>query len=97
LLLTLVKNQLLHTDLADASDSARTSVRLGFTHLKYQYHHLVVTLTRSDKSCREICLNSARAAIILLKGLVAHSEEVFNGIIWYGLALMLTHPILTPI
>ncbi|KIW92345.1 uncharacterized protein Z519_07329 [Cladophialophora bantiana CBS 173.52] len=61
------------------------SIRLGFSFLSYQYHHLVVCLTRGDKPCHETCLGSARAAISLLKRLVAHSEEVFNGIIWQQL------------
>jgi hypothetical protein len=67
----------------DSSDSVQISIKLGFDFLTYHYHHLVVCLTRSDESCRDVCLNSARAAISLLKDLVAHSEEVFNGIIWY--------------
>lgn len=76
------QSQSMQTDLVEATEPPKVSVRIGFTYLTYQYHHLVVSLTKGDKSCRETCLDSARAAIALLKGLVAHSEEVFNGIIW---------------
>ncbi|OAL18340.1 hypothetical protein AYO22_10756 [Fonsecaea multimorphosa] len=79
------QTQAMHTNLADATDPARVSIRIGFSFLSYQYHHLIVCLTRGDKDCRETCLGSARAAILLLKGLVAHSEEVFNGIVWQQL------------
>ncbi|OAP63977.1 hypothetical protein AYL99_03204 [Fonsecaea erecta] len=79
------QSQTLHTNLADAVDSASLSIKIGFSFLNYQYHHLIVCLTRGDESCREKCLGSARAAISLLKGLVAHSEEVFNGIVWQQL------------
>lgn len=76
------KTESIQSELAGATDSARISVRLGYTYLKYQYHRSVVCLTRSDKSYRENCLKSARAAIGLLKGLVAHSREVYHEIIW---------------
>ncbi|KAK6376219.1 hypothetical protein LTS17_007470 [Exophiala oligosperma] len=72
----------LHSELGSSSCSAQASIKLGFDFLTYRHHHLVVCLTRSDESCREVCLNSARVAISLLKDLVTHSEEVFNGIIW---------------
>ncbi|KAJ9615225.1 hypothetical protein H2200_001299 [Cladophialophora chaetospira] len=84
------QNQSAHGNLTDTTDPARVSVRLGYTYLTYQYHHLVVCLTRGNKSCREVCLNSARAAIALLKGLVAHSEEVFNSTVWQQLYMPFT-------
>lgn len=77
-----IKSQSMQIDLNETTDPAKISIRIGFTYLTYQYHHLVISLTKSEKSCRETCLDSARKAIALLRGLVAHSEEVFNGIIW---------------
>ncbi|CZR64472.1 uncharacterized protein PAC_14370 [Phialocephala subalpina] len=57
-------------------------VQLGVNIQNFQYHHLVVYLTRGDKNNEQVCLESARAAISLLEQLVSSSRQVFNGIIW---------------
>ena len=81
--LTLIQNEFAHISGANTTEPAEVSIKFAFAHLSCHYHHLVVSLTRSDPFCRELCLGSAREAILLLKDLVAHSEEVFNGIVWY--------------
>jgi hypothetical protein len=72
----------MRADVVFPSERVKASINLGFDFLTYQYHHLIVCLTRSDSSSRAICLRSARVAISILQTLVSHSEEVFNGIVW---------------
>jgi hypothetical protein len=57
-------------------------IQLGISFLTFQNHHLVVHLTRNDKTAGEECLASARAAINLLESLVSNSTAVYNGISW---------------
>jgi len=62
--------------------SEQDEIQLGINVLIFQYHHLMVFLTRADNNSKKTCLDSARAAISLLDKLVSNSEQVFNGIVW---------------
>lgn len=58
------------------------AIDLGLNFLHFQYHHLVVFLTRSHESSKSTCLVSARESLILLDRLVSNSSQVYNGIVW---------------
>lgn len=57
-------------------------IQIGINFLNFQYYHLQVYLTRSDKSRHSTCLAAARSAIRLLDTLVSHTNVFYNGIIW---------------
>ncbi|KAH8594957.1 hypothetical protein B0O99DRAFT_167894 [Bisporella sp. PMI_857] len=58
------------------------AIELGANFLSFQYHHLMVYLTRSDKSKQDICLASAGSAISLLDKLVSDTTQIYSGIVW---------------
>jgi hypothetical protein len=67
---------------AGASPKEQSEVDLGLNCIEFQYHSLVVFLTRRRVEERGICLASARSALSLLEALVSNSSQVYNGIVW---------------
>ncbi|OCL13053.1 hypothetical protein AOQ84DRAFT_333229 [Glonium stellatum] len=63
-------------------------LNLGLDSMKFQYHHLLVLITRSDENDQNFCLSSTREALAMLDRLVSTSERVYNGIVWQ----LLYHP-----
>lgn len=60
----------------------RSDRRIGINFLQFQYLSLVVALAKTTPSQKLECIESARQALSLLKGLVASSTQIYNGIIW---------------
>lgn len=46
------------------------------------YLYLSILLTRTCPELRDACILQSREMLCLLEDMVAHSEEVYNGIIW---------------
>ncbi|KAH8807173.1 hypothetical protein F5884DRAFT_899619 [Xylogone sp. PMI_703] len=78
--------QLLQSDraieLQSCSEDEIKELDMGLENMKFQYHHLLVLLTRHHDADREACLHAARNAIWSLDKLVSTSSQVYNGIIW---------------
>lgn len=58
------------------------SIELGIKFISFQYHYHCCVLLRSQRKWRQECLESSRAALSLLDGLVSDANEVYNGVIW---------------
>jgi hypothetical protein len=56
---------------------------LGLDSFTFQFYHLEVLLTRGEELNPELCLESARNALVILPRLISTSEQVYNGIVWY--------------
>lgn len=55
---------------------------MGLEYMSFQYHHLIVLLTRHSDSDHKICVQAARDAISKLDKLVSTSAQVYNGVVW---------------
>ncbi|KAH8807251.1 hypothetical protein F5884DRAFT_856835 [Xylogone sp. PMI_703] len=64
---------------------SRDIVRMSVNSLKFQYHYLIVFLTRWDHEKKAKCLFSAKSALGLVRNLVSSSLQVLNGIVWESL------------
>lgn len=58
------------------------SLELGLRTVRSGYLYLSILLTRTCHELREDCILQCREMLCLLDDMVAHSEEVYNGIIW---------------
>ncbi|KAI7330557.1 hypothetical protein KC315_g5608 [Hortaea werneckii] len=64
---------------------SKTSVRsleLGLRTMRSGYLYLSILLTRTSPELRKDCILQSREMLCLLEDMVAHSEEVYNGIVW---------------
>ncbi|RMZ09886.1 hypothetical protein D0864_01399 [Hortaea werneckii] len=64
------------------SETSVRSLELGLRTMHSGYLYLSILLTRTCPELREDCVLQSREMLCLLEDMVAHSEEVYNGIIW---------------
>ncbi|RMX96252.1 hypothetical protein D0867_13212 [Hortaea werneckii] len=64
------------------SQASVRSLELGLRTMHSGYLYLSILLTRTCPELRDDCVLQSREMLCLLEDMVAHSEEVYNGIIW---------------